>query len=307
MASQQLQQNKDDIEEKPPPAYYNITVNDQILDDENLVRGFPNSPRNSAVTHSFHRSEPTHVYNNSQEQPSAAVATIPSSFVPGWKKPLMRSTRTPGKPVPADFPYTISTYYCPVAYQSSNHVAARAPWIARAMFSFRDPERQLPRIFPWRGNMDRCWYDKMGIESHPLQHDVNVYVRSVTLAYQRCEGTVMDWSVCIDVWHRRPSWLECLSYADIEALIGPDTSVRVSGTMATTEDSLEHKQLFYIKFPKPNVHWVYKSRIHGIKEPLSSWDNRLDKLLGVDDPGLRRLVDKNMDRHIECVGQVLRA
>ncbi|KAK3682810.1 hypothetical protein B0T22DRAFT_484832 [Podospora appendiculata] len=297
MASQESQQKNGGIREKPPPMYDDAVVDDRVTDGAKSENGFPSSPQHSTTT-----GPPVH----SKKYDPGVVTTAESSFTPGWKKPLMSPTRMPGKPVTAEFPYIISSYHCPVDYQSMNYATtARAPWIARTLFKFHDPARQLPRTFPWRNNMHRCWFDQMGIELHPLQHDVNVYVRTVSLAYQRCEGTIMDWSVCIDIWHRRSAWLECLSYADIEALISLDTVVRTTGTMATTEDPLEHKQLFYIKYPKPGVHWVYNSKVHGIKQPLSSWDNRLDKLLGFDDPELRRLVDENMERHIECVGQVL--
>lgn len=62
-------------------------------------------------------------------------------------------------------------------------------------------------------------------------------------------------------------------------------------------DPLDALKLFYIKYPKP-VHFEHKVYIPGTNEVVSSREG-LDKVLEVDEPELRQVVDEHFERQIQ--------
>lgn len=71
---------------------------------------------------------------------------------------------------------------------------------------------------------------------------------------------------------------------------------RVVGWINPTQD-LGFRRLFYLKFLKP-WHFELKKNIPGSSETVSSRDG-IDKMLDVDEPRLRQIVDENIERHIQ--------
>ncbi|KAK3940253.1 hypothetical protein QBC46DRAFT_435019 [Diplogelasinospora grovesii] len=86
------------------------------------------------------------------------------------------------------------------------------------------------------------------------------------------------------------------------AFINPESAVRVLGTMKRTQDPLEDAGAFYYKYLK-EWHLECAKPIPGTDNGISSTRDGIDRLLDMDEPGLRRLVDEHFERHIQFPGK----
>jgi hypothetical protein len=74
---------------------------------------------------------------------------------------------------------------------------------------------------------------------------------------------------------------------------------RAFGTLGPTENILELRKMFYIRFFKPwHFEYIKKRVIGGTEVTVSSRDG-LGKILEVDEPRLREIVDTNIERQIQ--------
>ncbi|KAK4163046.1 hypothetical protein QBC43DRAFT_355434 [Cladorrhinum sp. PSN259] len=190
--------------------------------------------------------------------------------------------------------FRVESLHIPIDFQSKKKDKDR-PWDLKFTIFTDDLAATMQGTIPWRNNLDACYADEISLKWK--DNRTSIFERTIKFGWIADGSDLVRWNLWIQMNGRDQNELLRYSRPGIASLITPETVVRITGwseriiSGSNLKSFTRSSDLFYCY--NPDRHYV-------IELPGRS-QSRPD----IDNPDWRKLVDHNIMRHIECLGNGL--